>query len=1089
MGAVEHAVDAAALFLVPFVDTKGSCGAKSETDIPEARDVTNTALAHLQAIHTADLAADPNAPYDASLAGVVYKLLDLIVVVGILPNLSPGVAFSQRPKSVLGPSAVRVTPIVPGLEFLSEITWSLAAILEHKGSGVQPLLSQRVLPDIISGLIELSFSPASDQEIQTKSQYIYRKAISETPSVRLLTILTTFLQQPLPAWLKPVISQELSMIPLRQKGIRHTVEFLSLSYLAKNSEIPRDAAGSQAQVPIPLEAVNQASRLLVLPPSGFDQDGWLRKLAPQLLWLLDGEEGRELSRAAGVIIAGGILSKRTTGAPGTSGWELFAEPLHRSIHPKVAAKPSSRQGIEREAIVSERDLNLALKRLLAIVSSSSHAGLIRRLIGSLLLPLWAILNHAHARSVVDQEWVVLSQTLLSRYFAAVCDAKPFDNIAKNLFWDGAADWTFGPGSSGGIEIRWRSEHASGSDAALNNILSCISNMDPRINTFVSLLVDAKLSDDIVGSIFLRVTDRWLTLTQSANVSLTSEPERDPLAALVDAKLSEVLVSKFKEHLARSPRHVIELMGQLIANFVGTQSARYTKSITPNKLSRTVLSNIHPREELGPIGKIENERNTTDDDELVLFALSITTTLLSSRNFRRTPETTPILQSMLPPLEYLSQSAQTTLSPSIRTAASALLHHIKPPSTDTTSSPMSTTDPLAEHKATLRAITSDLTSDEPPMRTWALHTLHKVIKDPVAFHVIDLPSMTHRLLSASLADPESYVHTAAVPVLVDLAIRAPLPVVKILVDAFIDVDERSLKLREGLSTEESEKQLGHALDFRLRVGEVLNGVVLDGTTWEHASGAAVRYGCARLVFDACLSTASRRGQRAKTSSARAELKAAERQTREEGEAAWGGPIPNLFESDGTDHENEAERDALLEIVQTWEQTGLEEDVRIRASSLSIVSTILEHRLNLLRQPQLSAALQMVILILTVETSDAKAMLRRAGALVALGVLRAMDAALEGRKEGTVGMSNKQLKEIERVIAWVKAEDKDALVRDHAAVVIESLDTLRLKKLYKMKDEGFRLGPSLGLEGALRGIDITPSSKDNGGRRKMIVEEVE
>jgi hypothetical protein len=76
MGIVENAVDAAANFVGPFLDSGPRDGVVSENAI-EASRLVRQALSHLQNINTADLAADPDAPYDASLAGVVYGLLDM----------------------------------------------------------------------------------------------------------------------------------------------------------------------------------------------------------------------------------------------------------------------------------------------------------------------------------------------------------------------------------------------------------------------------------------------------------------------------------------------------------------------------------------------------------------------------------------------------------------------------------------------------------------------------------------------------------------------------------------------------------------------------------------------------------------------------------------------------------------------------------------------------------------------------------------------------------------------------------------------------------------------------------------------------
>ncbi|KAH8628593.1 hypothetical protein IG631_15850 [Alternaria alternata] len=1084
MGAVEDAVDAAANFIGPFVDKNRKYSADVPTDT-----LVEQALVHLQAINTADLAADPNAPYDASLAGVVYGLVDLITILAVIPRLSAGVAFSQRPRSVL--TAVIFTPPNHNLDALATVIEVLLPMLEQKGSGVQPLVSQRILPDIISALVELSYSPASSEEVKSKYSVVYEKIMKDTPTSRLLPILTTFLQQPLPDWLKPAIASELSSIPLRTQGVRHTIEFLSLSYLSKNSHVPQGASGPQSQIPVPLEAVSQASKLLVLPPSGISQDQWLTKLSPQLLHLLDGNEGKELSRVAGQIIAGGILSKKTTGAPGTVGWDTFAKPLFQAIYPKNVNASGILQHDTGHTIIQESNLKIALRRVKTILSSYSHGGLIRRLIHPIILPLWALLNYAKDRPSLDKEWSMLPSLILSRYMEIACDTKQVDNIATNLFWDGDNAWTFGPGFQGGVEIRTRSKDKTRGIDAMGSIFGRISDLDNRVTVLVTLLTEANVPDDAAGSIFVNATKRWLVPEKPITKSLTDDDsDTDPLSALIDAKLSEALAHRFQENFARSPQHVIDLMAQLVSSHVTGLKARKEKSVKLRASKRAMLNNIVP--ERGTMN--DQEEGEAMDDDLATFALSILNTLLASPELKRTPAVMETVHTLLPSLAYLSQpqsQAQPAISSTISNSAATTLHIIAPTPTVPSPTAKPTTDPLAGHRDTLKTCLAELQSPDPPNRTWALNTVHKLLKNPAAFPALDIPSLTHTLLSASLADPESYVHLAAIPVLVTLAIRAPKPVVGILVDEFIDIDERSLKLARGKQTDEKERELRNALDFRLRVGEVLSTFVSGGDDdfWNAREDNGLRFRCAKQVAEACLSLASRRGQRNQTLSARTEVAEDERRLREEGEAAWGGPIPNILEPEGADPQEQAEYEALQKIVSGWEDTGIEEDVRIRASGLSVLSGVLEHRMDVLRQPMIDATLQMVLLILAMEKEEAKALLRRSAVLVIMGLLRGVDAEMESGREGTVGLNLKQQEEVERVVKWVRDEDADELVRDHAAGVVEGLETMRLKQLYKIRDEGLRLGPDLGLEGNLRGLNVQPRADNEEGKRKMIIEEIE
>lgn len=1076
MGATEDAVDAAANFVGPFVDKSGMDDPESKNELVTDA-LLQQALSHLQTVNTADLEADPDAPYDASLAGVVYALLDIITFLGILPHLTSGVAFSQRPQSVL-----TTLPKISGQRSryqLSNTIMSLIAILEQKGSGVQPLLSQRSLPDLISGLAELSFSPESPH-IQSIDGCTYERIIKEIPTSRLLPIFTTFLQQPLPAWLKPVISHNLAMIPLRPHGVRHMIEFLALSYLSKTSRIPHDADGSQSQIPIPLEAVTQASRLLILPPTAMSQEHWLTELAPQLHLLLDGTEGPDLGRAAGQIIAGGILSKRATGAPGTVGWRLFAHPILQKLDPGKQEDIKIAQTSDGNIFVQEQDLETALSRLSIIVLSYSHAGIIRRLVGPVLLPLWALFNYAQSRPAMHKKWTLLPKNILSRYLALACDPKQVDNITKNLFWDGTVTWNLAPGSHGGVEIRRRFVNNHQYDE-MSNILTRIGTLDTRIRVIVSLLAESKTPDDAIGTIFLQTTKRWLSPAGTTKPSLTDITESDPLAALTDAKLSEALANKFKDQFARSPQHIIELMGQLLSSFIAEHQAKSTKLA---ESSRNNYRNIVKKEEDNGIGT-DTVKDTTDED-LASFAISILSTLVSSHDFQQTPGTRMTLTSIIVPLVYLTREhAALPISPLITSSANALLQLLQPTPTQTQTQ---VRDPVAEYRATLKTVLTDITSPEPPNRTWALNTLHKLITNPIAFPIVDIPSTAHLLLSASLADPESYVHISAVPVLVDLAIRAPNPTVTILVDSFIDIDERSLKFTRGKQTDEKERELQHALDFRLRVGEVLNDFVLADAYWH--SAAITQHKSAKQIAEACLSLSSRRGARTQTLETRTNLAQEEHARREEGEAAWGGPVPNLLHPNGEDTQDQVERDALLKIVQGWEDTGMEEDVRIRASALSVLSTLLEHRLDLFRQVSIDAAMQMVLLILTMETSEAKGILRRAAVLVIMSLLRGLDTALESGHEVSVGLGMGQQEEIERMIRWVRDGDIDALVRDHAANVLEGMETLRMKKLYQVREQGLRLGPDLGLGENLRGLDVQPDLSEREGQgKRLMVEEVE
>ncbi|KAF2120500.1 hypothetical protein BDV96DRAFT_485336 [Lophiotrema nucula] len=1076
MGAAEEAVDAAAEFIGPYLDRKAKQDA--DIDIPdtpkevESDQLVESSLFHLQIINSAEQEKGPDASYDGSLVGIVYGLLDLITSLGILPFLSPGVALSQRPQSVLLPLSIPSSSENP---IIFDVVDALVPILAQHGTGIQPLLSQRALPDLLSALAELALSPHAGKENNAKYRPHFEDLLKQTATSRLLPILTTFLQQDLPLWLRPKLAKDLAMIPLRRHGVRHTIEFLSLSYWSKHSQAPQEQAGSSSQIPIPIEAVTQAAKLLASPPSGMTPDEWLRKLAPQIWQLLDAQEGKELSRAAGHIIAG-MLSRKATGAPGAIGWELFARPLLRAISPDETVIPTQRQSTLDQVLVKEDELRLALKRISVIIFSHTHPGLIKRLIHPIFLPLWGLLSYSTSKPSINAEWTELPRSILIGYMTVALDARQIDRLATNMFSDGTQTWTFGPGSAGGVELRARKQSGT-RGADVTGLFSRIAAMDDQVQLLLGLLIDANIDDEAAATIFSTVAKRWLSTSGNVNPSkpsLTHDADIDPLDVLVDAKLSEALARRFQDKFARSPRHVIALMTELLGDYVAQHKSSVAKTQDASRPSRATLSNLASPQPGG-------QHSTLDQsDDLASFALSILSTLFTAPDFKAQQHMENTLQSLTASLQYLSMPPQQLpIAPLVSNAASNLLSSLQQDTIDTTAADLQT-----QNRATLKTTLTELTSQDPPNRTWALSTLRKLIQDPTAFTLVDVPSTTHLLLNVSIADPESYVHLAAIPVLVDLATRAPNPTLRILVDAFVDIEEMSLRSKK-------EVDIVQALDFRLRVGEVLNNLVLEDAFWEEQKNVEKRHASMKMLVEATLSLASRRGQRHKTLSKRNDLLEMEKKFQEEGERAWNGPIPNLFDPEdrSSNPSDEREREALLKIVQGWQDTGVEEDVRIRASALSILGSFIEKRLELLSQVTVDAALQMVIMILTMETGTDRAILRRAAVLIIMGLLRALDALLEEGKDSAAGLGLRQSEEIEKTVKRVKDEDSDELVRSHAENVVEGLNTLKMKKLYKLRDENIRLGTNMNLEGNLRGLDINLQGRQANRKKGPIVEEIE
>jgi hypothetical protein len=119
-----------------------------------------------------------------------------------------------------------------------------------------------------------------------------------------------------PPWLKSELIAILTTLPLRPDGVRGTLEFVFAvhpSTAVKTSEV---AVPQKQGANITHEALSLASTMLSVPPKRVTPEVWFLGVAPQLLKLLDGDDGPEMTKVASYVIGFGILGRKEFGAPG-----------------------------------------------------------------------------------------------------------------------------------------------------------------------------------------------------------------------------------------------------------------------------------------------------------------------------------------------------------------------------------------------------------------------------------------------------------------------------------------------------------------------------------------------------------------------------------------------------------------------------------------------------------------------------------------------------------------------------------------------------------------------------------------------------
>lgn len=841
-----------------------------------------------------------------------------------------------------------------------------------------------------------------------------------------------------------------------------------------------------------------------------DAESYFTALAPQLLTMLDGVEGQELAKAAALIIGSGILGKKALGAPGAIGWRLFAEPIFFSINPPKE-KPVSVQGSgssvsnDTQAFVAEPELRRAVSRLVALLTSRPNPGLSKRLLGRLMLPLWALLDYAKCHPV-DRVWRDIPWQLLETFFRLGAGVEQLETLALSLLWDGPPTWTFAPGSDGGIEIR-RRERSSEDDAF--NVIAQMNSLEQKLATYQELLIASGVEDQDIGDLFVKLTRRWLVPRSSMAEhvpKLEAAMEEDPFQSLITAKLVMGILEKFRDKLAAQPDNMIELVKQLLYEWTESDRARKKRVEDLQRPTYAGLRNIVQQQQKG--GMVPEQQAASadiDSSEILPVALSLLNTLLSAPNFHPTAQTSSTLSMILPTLSDLrDHEPGSELPPSISVTAANLttristLLNLAVPSDP--SNRITVATPTADDQKALQAALADLTSPTAPLRASALSTIASLASSHS--RAIDVPQLTLLLLRTSLPDADEYVHLHAIKTLAALASLDPQLVAgQLLANAFVDADETAVG--EG------------GLDARLRIGEVLGRVAAD--VQESLVHVRNRYQSSppdasrtviRKIASAAVRVSSRRGQRVQDQRARQRTARLEERRRRDAEKAWGGEVPSILgeEEQGEEGKRDAADAALLaSIVSGWSDTGLEEDVRLRALALSVFTTVVQEpaTLALLLPEDVAAGIDIAVGSLALETEERHAVLRRAAVLVVWGLVKAMDKVHEeGGSKGAMvgegaGLSPTKWEEVERVVRWVRDQDGDAVVKGHAGEVLEALETWRVKKALGVRGDGSLAGQGIQLTGdlglsELRGLNVGVNAQDESGQRhgrKLVVEEIE
>ncbi|KAI9790905.1 MAG: hypothetical protein M1816_004666 [Peltula sp. TS41687] len=934
------------------------------------------------------------------------------------------------------------------------------------GRGLKSLVENRVLPDIISGCAELAYGPnISDQSTKGKQDVILHNLIggSSISTPQALSVLTSILHPAAPPWLRQPLSKALSVLPLRPNGVRQTIEFIASATSLEQQELGKENGYSAFKAPtapsvpnLPLESLEKASRLLASVPSSLTPEIYYYQISDQLLTLLDGSAGSDLSRAAALIIGRIILSGRHPRSQNAAGWDVFAKPLIKVLSPTFkngndgsASHVLDNTKLER-VLVSEDELESALTRLSTLVFSHPNPTLSKRLLGRLVLPLWALLSFTSSAMYYD--WDDRALALLQAYFRVSGKVDELLRITDQFLFNGQLTsseymgWTFSPGSKGGVEIRARPEL----EAASYNLVEFNQKIEHRVEKFNKLLVVIDLNDQEIGTLFLALTRRWLKLGQESRhwLDALSEEESEgdaPLQRLIDVRLVQNLIIQWKDRLAKSPKQILELVQQLLNEYVEMIKAQQQRE--GSSLYRG-LEHI--------VEKQKPDTTTTDTEasEVVSLALSLISTFLSSPEFDMSEEAMKTLSSLKSSLSFLSRNSQVPVSISQSSTHLMLLlssMSADKPSSDNSQVPLT----FDEDRKSYALALSYLSEAIVPVRAQGLSLLTDLIK--ASSQVIDVAA-TANLLISLLQDSDEFIYLRSIDALTILASKESRMVSKMLVERYIDNGK------------------DNSVDQRLKTGEALLRVIqmLDSAfVGETAS----------TVTNACLALAGKRNGKQERGQAHVTESSSAGYQKSRAAGSRISIKPGVNEDDMLDPTDAA----VAKIVESWEsQPG--EDTRTRASALSIFGAALETNIATVGSSRVFSGLNLALAIISTETGEGSGILRRAAVSAIGSLLRALQKAIQEGRELGFGLADTNIEEMLRVLRYAQTTDNDGLVKENAATLIEELETWRLHILTRASLPATS-DPSSNLSLAERGLAGLVVNPARNSSSRPLVEEVD
>lgn len=725
------------------------------------------------------------------------------------------------------------------------------------------------------------------------------------------------------------------------------------------------------------------------------------------------------------------------------GWKAFVEPILHSIDPSLpSAGEASSTALEEPVVnlsahkilTSAQDLARSIQRLSALLNAHPNPALTKRVLKPILFPLWSLSfwpGNEHIEKIYRQSAKNLLKTLIQlsstpKEPSKETGQRPTTNILtdilQNLLFKGRSDPRKVCWSYATVEDGGiQVQEVSREDSQFGtNTEQDFSRIDGAVDSFIVLLESMSELKAEISGLFLDLFSKWLSHSDLSKAPevIISEELEDDRDDLQTRLIEATMVQKM---MIAFPEKLVDNSSQLL-NLVCEILFDFTGSQDGN-------------------------------EDTAAVALSLLNIFLTSSSFRISPEFEPLVASIQTSLESISRKTRLEVSKTAQNLFLLLKFHGSLEEPEAAPSTSITEQQLEDRKSYSLAMSYLTATDSPPpVRAQGLELISGLIKANSS--ILDIPALLV-LFSSLLQDSEEYIFLRVVKSFIQLSQKHPKAAMKDLIDRYVDPNEEV------------------ELDPRLRLGEALLQVIQSNPL--AFTGETAQSVCQGLLF-----IAGRRGYRPKTELEQERKNKLKRKQDAEAEEAWDGPVPQLDEV--LEVETQEENEILSQIVSGWESKRGAEDIRIRASALSILGSAIESNISAIGPNIISTIIDMSIHILTLEAGPEKGILRRSAILLIMNFVKALDTAREEGKKLGFGFVGQSLEDVQRILKYVEASDSDGMVKQYSKDVIEGLEAWQMNALIPAQRE------EMGIQGLAR-LSIRPRADGKEGRVKPRIEEIE